>query len=211
MKKITSMRQIEAWGILTYSMLILTGCYTYSSLRDSSPADIPPPQYDIRVKTIDECAIEVRGYHFVAVQKPKSFLYGAGLRVTQGVSEAAPFHGEIDAVGPPTKVTSKYGGRNDTVFVFKLQDGSTVRIGKSDLMSIDSSRGPGLWCAGEEIDWLGRGSPFSGPIPFDQIERIEVRKLSSWRTFALVGLGVFAVADMIVTTSSFFSWYNSSP
>ncbi len=192
MKKILYLPNLTiSVAILFCSMIISTGCAGYSLIGSGpSTTAIPPQDNRIEVTTIDGRSIDVKEYHFLAVRQPANFIYGVGLLSAPDSSQFTPYRGKIDAVGEPTEVILEHSSPKDSAEVFKLRDGSTARILKSELIYVDSSKGTGLWCVGLENGEHGRDIRFSGRIPFDQIKTIEVRRFwqtTEFKVIAVVG------------------------
>ncbi len=181
--------------LLLCSMQILTGCFSYSAItREAGSPEDPAPDDDIRILTVDGQTIESDAYHFMAVRERTSFIYGIGIRYRLGATGSfSPYHGVIDTAGEPTEVPSLSRAPHESMVVFRIHDDSSLRIRKSDLLIIDSSKETGLWCIGREFSKEGLEKSFSGRIPFNQVQRIEERKLSVTRTL-LVSCGAVALS-----------------
>ncbi len=196
--------------LLLCSMLILTGCYSYSLIsRESGPAEIPDSDCDIRISTFDGRTIVADENYFIAVRERTDFIYGVGMRSQSGITGTFhPFHGIIDAVGEPTEIPAPSKAPGDAVVVFKLRDSSIAKFRKAEMIFVDSSKDAGLWCIGREIDTLGREKFLSGRIPFEQIQRTEVRTISASNTILLcLGIGglMVGMAAVIGSPMSFRS------
>ncbi len=174
-------------------MLQLTGCYTYTPIsRESIPDEMPPPENDIRISTMDGRTIDVQAYHFVAVQEPASFIYGIGESSPTPTGEFSAYCGKFEPIAHSTESARRSGGEYEPQDVFTLRDGSIVRMFGSDLVKVDSSAGPGLWCTG--VEKSGQDTLFSGRVAFSRIRGIEIRSLSASRTiFASLGIGAAIV------------------
>src|SRR5512135_2676786 len=148
-KIIDTRATISTLGRLLCWMLVLTGRYTYTpTSRDLTPAEIPPPENDIRITTVGGRRIEVQAYHFIAVREPASFIYGVGEKTSTATGEWSRYCGKIEPVGHTTEAGMRSPGKYELQYIFKHRDGSIVRIFRSDLVKVDSSEGPGLWCTG---------------------------------------------------------------
>ncbi len=183
--------------IVLCPMLLLQGCYSYSTFTQGSPETIPPPDNTIAVSTADGNDYEIEPYHFVAVREPSSFIFGSGERAGKGSTEFHRFTGFAHplATSRYTALTpTRWGStEKDPCINAVCDDGSTVRILEHDCVFVDSATGPGLWCKG-----LKNGDPFSGRIPFDQIRSVEVKKLSALKTTALAVAGFGTVVAIVV-------------
>ena len=175
--------------IILSSMLILQGCSTYSAFTGDSLRKVPPPDNTILVSTFDGYEYEIEPYHFVEVREPSPCIYGAGERAEKGSTHFKYFCGTARPLAMTAEDVIRPNGWAGTerrsCLVAVCDDSSTVRILKSDCVIVDSLQGPGLWCIGVKKS-ISFSNAFSGRIPFEQIQSVDVKKVSELKTAAVV-------------------------
>ncbi len=175
---------------------LLYGCYPLSPLtQEDWLAQSSLPERDISVTLVDGSVIKSQPHHYFYTTEPADFIYGFGKRKHRFVrSEHIEFVGKLQRASIDS--LKLIGGVNNRYLICYLPDSTDIYFPDGDYIVVTPDQSPGLWCAGI-LTADGKESVFSGKIPNDRIERVEMRKLSQLQTFFLV-VGVTAVVGIIL-------------
>jgi hypothetical protein len=175
---------------------LLYGCFPFSPLtQEDWLAQSSLSEREILVTLVDGSVIKSQPHHYIYTTEPSNFIYGSGRQRHRFI------HGEHkEFIGKVYRSSIDSLGFIGRYFVCYLPDSTDIYFRDGDYIVVTPDQSPGLWCAGiHTAD--DKESVFSGKIPQERIERVEVKKFSEWQTRWLVG-GVIAIVVIIIFLSS---------
>lgn len=171
--------------------ILLYGCYSLSPLTQEDLLALSSlPGRRIFVTLVDGSVIKSQPHYYFYTTEPGDFIFGFGKQKHRFMlREQTEFVGKLQRASIDSLKLIK--DLNNRYLVCYLSDSTDIYYREGDYIMVTPEQSPGLWCAGIlTID--GKESVFSGRIPNERIERIEMQKLSQSRTsFLIVGIAIF--------------------
>jgi hypothetical protein len=192
----------KTFVIFLCCVTLLYSCYPYSPLtREELNAQVLPAGEKIRVILADGSIIKSQPYHHISTTEPAGFIYGSGKRYSRfSQSDQKDFVGRLERASIDSL---KLIGQGSMRYLLCYPSDSTeisFLYGEYVIVSIEQP--PGLWCAGIQTS-NGNDSIYSGRIPQERIERIEIEKYNALRTIGAITLvTVIVVAGIVAIAAS---------
>jgi NDP-sugar pyrophosphorylase family protein len=194
--------------ILLCSSLLLEGCYSFYPLTTTQrEVLLGESNLTIQITLIDGTEIVAEPYHYIQVSEPSDFLIGVGELWNVRTNSKSAFQGKIQSQGVDSGWTTGYRPalqRWERVPVryweFWVSDSTKVRFKKDDFIAVTKEQGTGLYVNGYTESGSGmyeRRETYQGKISFDQIQKIERRRISEVKTILLEAVIVASIAASI--------------
>jgi hypothetical protein len=157
------------------------------------------PEREIFITLVDGSVITAQPHHYFYTTEPGDFIVGFGMQRHRFIRGE---HTHYTCKLQRTSIDSLtfIGGGNNRYLICYLSDSTDIYYRDGDYIMVTPDQSQGLWCVGM-LSAHGKDSIFSGKIPLERIEHIEMRRFSLWQTSLLVG-SVIIIGGIIFATST---------
>jgi hypothetical protein len=179
---------------------LLYGCFPLSPLTTGDwLAQGSLSEREILVTLVDGSVIKSQPHHHFYTTEPADFIYGFGKRKHRSIRGVqTEFVGKLERASIDS--LKLIGAASNRYLICYLPDSTDIYLRDGDYIVVTPDQSPGLWCAGV-LTADGKDSVFSGKIPNDRIESVEMTKFAPLETCFLV-VGVTAVVVIIIISIS---------
>ena len=160
-------------SLICFSLILTTGCYTYSSVDiEGQHVTFPNPEDAIRITMTDGSVIESPEYLHILTKEPCDLVIGIGQQRLNSTSfKGVIAKSEMDSMA---EISAKDG----LFLVCWLKNRNQLGFKSGEYLIVTSKDSVGFWCAGKKFSSEGE-TPFRGILSPVQISKLEVSRVNS--------------------------------